>query len=205
MPRQNRVTPSGELVAVPERGALMGNRGCLHDDGGTIVRRYSGRRWIYCRLEYRGQHRQVMTPRRYTELFFLDEVTALAAGHRPCKRCLPDRYAAYLERWPHDPSRGRPGADEVDAALHAERLGPLHATLEWPELAGLPDGAMVASVAGGEPCLRWEGGLWRWSFGGYEAWSGPTTGGWRLLTPPSTSAVLAAGFAPAVHSRVLLP
>src|SRR3954468_18219668 len=92
LPRQNRVTPFGDIVANPARGTLMGNRGCLHDASGRIVRPFRLTNWIYCLLEFKGRHRQVMSPGRYTELFFLDEATALAAGHRPCAECQRGRY-----------------------------------------------------------------------------------------------------------------
>src|SRR6202161_2154067 len=92
MPRQNRVTPFGEIITTPERGTFMGNRGVLHDTEGSLERAWQAKRWLVCVLEFRGRKRQVMTPKRYTELFFLDEATALAAGHRPCREC---RYADY--------------------------------------------------------------------------------------------------------------
>src|SRR5580658_4307221 len=91
MPKQNRVNPFGEIIATPERGTFMGNRGVLHDDQGRIRRKWQGKRWIVCVLEFRGRKRKMMTPSRYTELFFLDEATALAAGHRPCAECRRDR------------------------------------------------------------------------------------------------------------------
>src|SRR3954465_1148608 len=99
MPRQNRVTPFGEIVATPERGTMMGNRGRLHDAGGRIFRPWQVKRWLICLLEFNGRHRQVMTPDRYTEPFFLDEATALAAGHRPCFECRRARFLAYRVAW----------------------------------------------------------------------------------------------------------
>src|SRR4051794_18491489 len=99
MPRQNRVAPSGEIIAPPERGTMMGNRGVLHDAGGRIHRPWRLRRWLLCRLEFKGRHRIVMTPSRWTELFFLDEATGLAAGHRPCCECRRVRFVAFREAW----------------------------------------------------------------------------------------------------------
>ena len=99
MPRQNRVTPFGEIVAVPERGTMMGNRGRLHDEEGRIRRPWQVKRWLICLLEFNGRHRQVMAPDRYTELFFLDEATALAAGHRPCFECRRKSYNAFVDAW----------------------------------------------------------------------------------------------------------
>src|SRR5262252_6911123 len=99
MPRQNRITPFGEIVAVPERGTMMGNRGALHDADGRIRRHWQVKRWLICRLEFNGRHRQVMAPDRYTELFFLDEATALAAGHRPCAECRHARFLDFCTAW----------------------------------------------------------------------------------------------------------
>src|SRR6516162_4221037 len=99
MPRQNRVTPFGAIIATPERGTFMGNRGILHDDGGRIRRPWQVKRWLLCLLEFRRRKRTVMTPHRYTELFFLDEATGLAAGHRPCAECRHRRYRAFRDAW----------------------------------------------------------------------------------------------------------
>jgi hypothetical protein len=97
MPLQNRVTPLGELIADPARGLVYGNRGCLHDDRGRIRRRYNGKRWIACRLQFRGWHRHpLVQPGRFTELFFLDEATAFAAGHRPCALCRREDYKRFI-------------------------------------------------------------------------------------------------------------
>ena len=116
MPLQNRVTPFGELIATPARGTLMGNRGCLHDAQQRIRRTFAVKRWIICVLEFKGRHRQVMAPGQYTELFFLDEATALAAGHRPCAECQRARYDLFRAHWA---GRGRtlPGADDMDDVL----------------------------------------------------------------------------------------
>src|SRR5579871_5570376 len=126
MPRQNRVTPFGEIVATPERGLFMGNRGVLHDAEGHIKRPWQVKRWLVCVLEFRGLKRMVMAPNSYTELFFLDEATALAAGHRPCAECRHARCMAFCQAWEvaHSGSGGshRPTADEIDNRLHAERI-----------------------------------------------------------------------------------
>jgi hypothetical protein len=128
MPRRNRVTPLGEIVAVSERGTMMGNRGILHDAEGLIRRPWAVKRWLICVLEFRGRHRMVMAPNRYTELFFLDEATALAAGHRPCFECRRDRYLAFRDAWaagdPEMVGREPIRADDIDNRLHAERVGP---------------------------------------------------------------------------------
>src|SRR5215213_2819224 len=125
MPRQNRVSPFGDLLAVQERGTFMGNRGILHDDARHIRRAWQGKRWISCVLEFRGRKRPVMAPGRYTELFFLDEATALAAGHRPCNECRPERLAAFKHAWAAG-VEGQPGmrllVTHLDPVLHRDRL-----------------------------------------------------------------------------------
>src|SRR5438132_8550851 len=117
MPLQNRVTPLSELIVDPARGLVYGNRGCLHDDRGRIRRRFATRRWIACRLQFKGWHRKaMMQPGKFTELFFLDEATAFAAGHRPCALCRRDDYHRFLA------IVGADGADAVDERLHDERI-----------------------------------------------------------------------------------
>jgi hypothetical protein len=188
MPRQNRVTPLGELIAHPGRGLVYGNRGCLHDDAGRIRRRYATKRWIACRLEFRGWHRgPLMQPGKFTELFFLDEATAFAAGHRPCALCRREDYLRFLE------FVGARGADEVDARLHAERLGG-HATAAFDEL---PDGAFV--LLDGEPWLVLGDDLREWTPAGYaERIPRPVGERARVVTPPSLLGVLRAGWQPVV-------
>jgi hypothetical protein len=145
MTLQNRVTPLGELIADPSRGLVYGNRGCLHDEARHIRRRYAGKRWIACRLEFRGWHRSpLLQPGRFTELFFLDEATAFAAGHRPCALCRHEDYARFVEIW-RGIHAGPGGADEIDELLHRERVDPAtrgHRFHEMP-LDELPDGAFV--------------------------------------------------------------
>jgi len=199
MPRRNRVTPLGELVADSARGLVYGNRGCLHDESGRIRRRYAGRRWIACRLEFRGRRRtRLLEPGRYTELFFLDEATAFAAGHRPCAECRREDYVRFLEIW-RSLHPGDVGADMVDARLHAERVD--EATREHrchdAALDDLPDGAFV--LGADEPRLVRGGHLLRWTPAGYEARE-PRPAGARVvsITPPSLVEVLRAGWNGAV-------
>ena len=201
MPLQNRVTPFSTLIATPERGALMGNRGCLHNDRREIVRDFAGKRWIACRLDFRGRRRVVMTPGRYTELFFLDEVTALAAGHRPCAECRREAYNAFRRAWVAAglPCRGSlPAADEMDARLHAERLDSTGEKATHPaRLADLPSGVFIVLDRTDQPLLFFDGLLWPWTPGGYSAPFLPASDTLlRLLTPPSIVAVLSAGYMP---------
>lgn len=200
MPLQNRVTPLGDLVAHSARGLVYGNRGCLHDGARSVRRRYAGRRWIACRLRFRGWHRRpLMQPGRFTELFFLDEVTALAAGHRPCALCRHEDYARFTAIWRelHPEQRG---ADAIDAQLHSERIDPAtrsqrrHAA----RLEELPDGAFV--LRAGEPWLVLGRELLEWTPGGYGARSArpPARERAELITPPSLVSILRTGWEPLV-------
>ena len=194
MPLQNRVTPFGEIVAIPERGTLMGNRGVIHADDGSHKREWQVRRWIACRLEFKGRKRAVRQPRRWTELFFLDEATALAAGHRPCAECRREDYRRWQAAWPH----GETGADAMDLVLHDSRLdGKAKRTYE-AVLGELPDGVIVDR--GGAPFLLAAGTLRPWSPAGYgAAVPAPAEERVTVLTPRATVAVIARGYAVSVH------
>ncbi|HUQ22379.1 MAG TPA: hypothetical protein VM049_05130 [Gaiellaceae bacterium] len=194
---QNRVTPLGELVADRARGLVYGNRGCLHDESGRIRRRYSGKRWIACRLEFRGRRRaHLLRPGRYTELFFLDEATAFAAGHRPCAECRREDYDGFRELW-RALHPGQVGADAIDAQLHAERLAGRERRLQRARLDELPDGAFILSD--GEPRLVLGSELLAWSPAGYTGRvPRPRGAAAELVTPLSLVAVLRAGWTPLV-------
>ena len=200
MPLRNRVTPFGELVAEPARGLVYGNRGCLHDENGCIRRRYAVKRWIACRLEFRGWKRSpLLQPGRFTELFFLDEATAFAAGHRPCALCRNEDYRTFTSWWRDLHPNDLPGADEIDIRLHEERIDPVTRGQRRHEApyAGLPDGAFV--VDGGEPLLVLGDRLLRWTPAGYAgARARPRAGTATVLTPPSLVAVLTRGWQGAV-------
>jgi hypothetical protein len=193
MPLQNRVTPFGDLIATPERGLVYGNRGCLHDAAGRIRRRYAGRRWIACRLRFRGWHRSpLLQAGRFTELFFLDEATAFAAGHRPCALCRREDYVRFGELWD-----GSGGADAIDARLHEERLAGRAQRHHAAALDKLPDGAFV--LREGAPWLVRGAALRRWTPGGYTERVERRAGEQAvLITPPSLVAILRAGWEPAV-------
>ncbi len=199
MPLQNRVTPLGELIADPARGLVYGNRGCLHDQGGRIRRRYNGKRWIACRLRFRGWHRQpLMQPGRFTELFFLDEATALAAGHRPCALCRREDYNQLVAFW-RGRHPGQLGADAIDAQLHDERLDPATGGRRRHRVAldDLPDGAFV--MWDGAPRLVLGAELLAWTAAGYGARTRRPAGERELLiTPPSLTALLRSGWQPLV-------
>lgn len=188
MPRQNRVDPLGALHAVPDRGALMGNRGCLHDDAGRIRRGHAGRRWIACLPAFRGRQRALMQPGRYTELFFLDEATAYAAGHRPCAECRRADWRAFQGLWAR--VHRAAGADQIDAALHVARLDGRARRLTVADPSTLPAGAMV--LARGAPALVTAQGLVPWSFAGYGSarpWDGPV----HVITPAPLLPLIRAG------------
>jgi hypothetical protein len=199
MPLQNRVTPLSELVADSARGLVYGNRGCLHDANRRIRHRYNGKRWIACRLEFGGRHRApLLQPGRYTELFFLDEATAFAAGHRPCALCRREDYDRLTEIW-RELHPGQIGADAIDAQLHSERVNPETRAQRAHEgtLDDLPDGTFV--LRDDEPCLVLGSALLRWTAAGYTARiARPAHETAIVLTPPSLVAVLHAGWQPLV-------
>jgi len=194
---QNRVDPYGRLHAVAARGAWMGNRGVLIDAGRRVVAPWRLRRWITCVLRFRDRHREVFTPKRYTELFFLDEATSLAAGHRPCAECRRGRYEEYRAAWAG--GAPLPSAEEMDRVLHAERLGPGGGKrTHRARLSSLPDGVLVEHARA--PHLLWRGRLRPWSFEGYgRPIDVSPAEAVAVLTPRSTVRVIAAGFVPQVH------
>jgi hypothetical protein len=203
MPLQNRVDPYGALHATEARGAWMGNRGVLHDASKRVVAAWRLPRWITCVLTFKGRRREVFTPNRYSELFFLDEATSLAAGHRPCAECRRARYAEFRAAW----DVGRRGchaaprslrADAIDRVLHAERLDGRSGKRTYRAvLSSLPGGAMVEHA--GHPHLIWRGTLRPWSFSGYGPGVAvaPETEV-DVLTPRSIVGAIRAGFEPQV-------
>jgi hypothetical protein len=199
VPLQNRVTPFSELVADPARGLLYGNRGCMHDDAGHIRRRYGTRRWIACRLEFRGWERgPKLQPGKFTELFFLDEATAFAAGHRPCALCRRPDYTRFGEIW-RGLHPGQAGADEIDLQLHGERIAPRTRAQLHHEAAfdHLPDGAFV--LDGDAAWLVLGAELLRWTPAGYaERQRRPRRDTAIVVTPRSLVEVLRTGWRPVV-------
>jgi hypothetical protein len=195
MPRQNRITPFGEIIAVPERGTFFGNRGVLHDDEGNIRRTWQVKRWLLCVLEFKGRKRQIMKPGHYTELFFLDEATGLAAGHRPCAECRHERYRAFQNAW----FAGFLTATALDEQLHAERLNADGSKRCFDaNLDDLPDGVFV--ILRGRAWLLWKDRLLAWSPGTYrDRLSRPQGETVVVLTPRSTVEAIRAGYVPEVH------
>ncbi len=210
MPLQNRVTPEGEIVATPHRGLLMGTRGgAFHLPGQTLgPRRWATKQWIACVLEFKDRHREVMQPNRYTELFFLDEATALAAGHRPCFECRRADAERFAELWAKThglPERAR--APAMDEDLHAERVdGERNKRTFRARRADVPSGAFVryagdATSAGPRAYLVFGQHLLPWAPSGYTALVSPSAVSEEVevLTPPSIVAVLSAGYRPTLH------
>lgn len=196
-PLQNRVTPTGQIIADPARGSLMGNRGgMLHDSAQRLGHaRWRSPRWIICVLNFKGRHRQVMAPNSYTELFFHDEPVALAAGHRPCAECQRARYLAFRDAFARASGCFSP-ASQIDRALHQARLAPGRAqrchTAPWESL---PDGVFVSDASG--PCLLWRGQIHAWTPNGYATQGPvPTRGLATVLTPAPTVACLLHGYRP---------
>jgi hypothetical protein len=198
VPLQNRVTPFGELTATPARGTMYGNRGGkFHRDDQTLgKRRWASRQWICCVLSFKGRHHPVWRE-RYTGLFFLDEVTAFAAGHRPCFECRRADANSFAEKWAQTKGSAFPYVDEMDRVLQAERLdGRAKRTHEMP-LENLPDGAFVARDGSSYAVRGWH--LLRWSEDGYLDKTPRPRGMARVLTPPSIVGVLSAGYKPQWH------
>ena len=207
MPLRNRVTPFGEIVADPARGAFTGNRGILHDPASRALhptRRWTGKAWICCVCAFRGRRRDVMGyngregAAGWTELFFLDEATALSAGHRPCFYCRRADALRFQATWAQGNGGSAPKAAEMDALLHGERLDGrakrMHG-LQTPAWT-LPDGTMVSD--GESAWLVLSGQMKRWNFGGYDGGQPAPDAHLRLLTPPSTVAALGAGYVPVI-------
>lgn len=196
MPLQNRVTPFGEIIADPARGGLFGNRGGrIHDPTTKLLlkRRWASRRWIACVLEFKGRRRAVMGD-GYTELFFYDEATALASGHRPCFECRRADARAFAAAWARARRSPRqPLAGEMDEILHLERLAIFSGDRSRVSPSALPDGVMVARK--NEAFLVAREGVQSWSPSGYGERRDPE-GVYELLTPPSVVAALRAGYRP---------
>lgn len=203
-PLQNRVTPTGEIIATPHRGLFTGNRGIIHDPATKTLlnKRWSSPAWITCLCEFRGWRRPVMARRSWTELFFLDEATAFAAGHRPCFFCRRDDANRFRAAWERGNGASKVSAKAMDAQLHLERLDHgrkrLHALPV--QLAELPDGAMVQQ--GEQSFLMTRGRPLLWSPAGYARVEYELEGP-MLLTPPSTLRALNAGYQPALHPTAL--
>ena len=206
MPLQNRVTPYGDIVAISQRGLFTGNRGIIHDPlTKTLLRkRWTTHSWLICSCDYKGRRRDVMARRSWTELFFLDEALALAAGHRPCFLCRREAAERFRASWASAVANSAPSAKEMDAVLHGERQERGRKRLHpVPRpLAGLPDGVMLE--AGGHAYILRAGLAQRWTETGYEKADVLREAEW-LITPPSTLNALAKGYRPVFHPSINMP
>lgn len=199
MTLQNRVLPTGEIIAAPTRGTLMGNRGILHRPQKTLgTTRWQHPHWVTCLLKFKGRKRPLMAPGRYTELFFADEAVALAAGHRPCGECRRPEFRRFRELW--DEANG-PAAkvDAIDRTLHRDRVSRTREQVRHiAQIEGLPDGTFIMHADA--PHLVWQSQLLRFGQEGYDlAVRRPAGGAACVLTPRSTVSVLAAGYRPDIH------
>ena len=205
MPLQNRMTPFGEIVSSPARGLLMGNRGILHNDDRRLgTARWQHPHWVVCRLDWKGRRQEVMRPGAYTQLFFLDEAVALAAGHRPCAHCRRADYEAFVSAWMAAAGRAeRPRAAEIDWQLHRERVDPAtrRQVTHAAQLDALPDGTFVTLP--GKPATAYlvlGRTLLTWNADGYRGLRERPAGlEVVVLTPRTTVGALAAGFKPQLH------
>lgn len=199
MPLQNRVAPTGEIVAHPARGQWMGNRGILHDDTQQLgVSRWKHQAWVTCVLSFKGVRRSLMSPGRYTELFFADEAVALAAGHRPCAECRRadfNRFQAAFSAGQGLLDKKIP-APEMDKLLHKARVNSnsRQQVTHWAEFASLPDGAFFRATPDGPPLLLRGGQVWVWAFQGYTLSDRAVPGEVEVLTPKPTIDALRAGY-----------
>ncbi|WP_183353605.1 hypothetical protein [Geomonas silvestris] len=206
MALQNRTDPFGNIIATPERGTLMGNRGILHDHGQQLIRKSRNKAWVFCLLNWRGIRRQVMGEGRYTELFFLDEATAFAAGHRPCSDCQRDRFNLFKRSWISANSEyhqlDNPSIAAIDKILHGERIGRRSEKISYSDqAANVPEGAFISHQ--GNAYLKWKGNYVLWTFSGYRAAVNlPPEQEVNVLTPQSIVRCFSAGFVPRVHQSL---
>lgn len=205
MPLQNRVTPAGEIVATPERGTMMGNRGVLHENG-RIFRLSMHRGWITCLLDFEGVRRTIMSKKSYTELFFIDEATAFSAGHRPCYDCQRERFHEFRNCW--IASNGKrlgmhnPTMAEIDKVLHQERINWLDEKVTYTDNALNVAGGAFVELAG-KSYLKWDGGYYEWTPAGYSSRiSIPNRQKVVVLTPKSIVRCFKYGFVPETHQSL---
>lgn len=199
-PRRNRLLPTGEIVAIADKGLFMGNRGILHDDTGQLGRAlWKHPHWITCRIAFKGRKRDLMAPGRYTELFFLDEAVACAAGHRPCAECRRAEWLAFRAAWAD--VFGPMSAAEIDRNLHAARVEGRGLRRHAADAADLPEGSM-ALIDGQAMLMRGEG-MQPFTPAGYGTLRPRPGGKFEVLTPAPLVAVMRAGWRPVLHDSAL--
>lgn len=206
MPYQNKVDPWGNLNAVKSRGMFLGNRGVLHNEHQEIIASHRIKGWVTCLLEFKDRKRKIMTPKRYTELFFLDEATAFSAGHRPCAECRRKRYNDFKEKWLEANGEKLQGkkttAPNMDNIIHEERISKKQKVTYTSALGSLPDGTMIDINS--KTYLLWESKLFEWSCSGYtESDIVPHENKQVIvLTPKSYVKTFSNGFVPEVHESI---
>jgi hypothetical protein len=206
MPLQNRVNPFSQIVAIPERGAWTGNRGVIHNIEKQIIKNHAVKYWITCVLHYKGKRRELMMPNRWTELFFLDEATAFAAGHRPCGFCRHADYKKFKQLWLQANGAGYGLTDNtsiqmIDAFIHKERLSKSNTQKTYTAfLHTLPNGVFIKLANEQEAFLWLRRQLYQWSFSGYKkATEVDASQTVEVLTPASYVEVMRLGYEPKVH------
>jgi len=204
MPLQNRVDPWGQLQAVKSRGALLGNRGIIHNEKKLIVAQWRSKAWITCQIEFKGRESPVFAPDSYSQLFFVDEATAFAAGHRPCAECRRDRYNEFKAAWIQSNrdliETVSPTVIEIDKVLHSERVFEDKRKRTYSAHFGtLPQGTFIEIE--GKALLLWRGKLLEWSFEGYSRSNSSLSPSLSVavLTPASVVRMFTSGFTPKVH------
>lgn len=201
MPLQNRVDPWGHIHAVKARGAFLGNRGILHNDSKQIIRSHQHQAWVTCLLAFKNRKRNLMSPGTYTELFFLDEATAFAAGHRPCGECRRERYQEFKDLWVKanlDQPAKQVRVSEINTFMHKERVHRGRKVTCTYTFDKLPIGCMFAR--GEAVYLKSQGGVFQWSFNGYNPLRQfDVTDKVSVLTPQSVIKVFELGFTPQIH------
>lgn len=207
MPRQNRVSPLGDFIITKARGAYMGNRGILHNREGQLGRaRWKHPNWVTCVLESGDTQRQLMAPGKYTELFFLDEATAFAAGHRPCGQCRPVAYQCFKSMWLSRNGHLLGGSEQIsfiDKALHHERVDRTRKQKHWmAQIENLPDGVFVLLAGSDVPRLIWQEKVVEWTPGGYRVSKPVSNVAVEVITPKSITKTFAAGYVPQVDPTV---
>ncbi len=206
MPLQNRVNPFSKIMATTERGAYTGNRGVIHNAQKEIIKNHAVKYWITCLLEYKGMHRQVMTDKRWTELFFLDEATAFAAGHRPCGFCRHSDFKRFKTLWLQANGAqyslvANTKIDVIDAIIHSERLDENNTQKTFnATLKTLPDGVLIQLLEKEDAYLWYEQQLYLWSFAGYKKYLHYNKDAMvSVLTPFSYVQVFKLGYKPQIH------
>lgn len=202
---QNRVTPFGEIIKTPARGSLMGNRGVIHNDSGEIKQSFKLKAWITCLLQFKGRKFKIMAPKRWTALFFLDEATAFAAGHRPCNECRRNDFIRFKSLWiKGNPQYGftmKTKISEIDTILHHERIDANKEKVTFEmNVSEIPDGTFVSINS--IPYLFYESRLHEWTPFGYKnSIPLPPASGLTILTPKSFVKMFRAGYKVAMASE----